>query len=105
MQRLIKCGDQIDGDYTKTAIQATPIIATANYLIEAIKWSAEMVVTGLKSSPCVDAINVYFDVMRRYFLRPFVGRKNSQIGKDFSKSKALALKSCGGHQGAARRAS
>jgi hypothetical protein len=45
-----------------------------------------MVVAGGKLAACVDAINVCFDVMRRYFLRPFIGRKNSQIGKDFSKS-------------------
>lgn len=88
-----------------TTIQATLHFATANHPLEAINWPVEMVVTGLKSSSCVDAINVCFDVMVRYFLRPFFGRKNSQIGKDFSKSKALALKSCGGHQGAARRAS
>lgn len=88
-----------------TAIQATLHFATANHPIEAINWSVEMVVTGVKSSSCIDAINVCFDVVRRYFLRPFIGRKNSQIGKDFSKSKALALKSCGGHHGAARRAS
>jgi hypothetical protein len=66
VQRLIKCGDQIYGDHTKTAIQATPIIATANYPFQAINWSAEMVVTGVKSSSCVDAINVCLDVMRRY---------------------------------------
>lgn len=68
VQRPIKCSGQIDVNHAMTAIQATLLFATANHPIEAINWSAEMVVEGVKSSPCVDAINDFFDVMRCYFL-------------------------------------